>query len=46
MPHLERLRLDGTAAGDAGVRALGTLPRLESINLVGAKVTAALAALG
>jgi hypothetical protein len=39
MPHHERLRLDGTAVGDAGLAALGTLARLESINLVGAKVT-------
>ena len=42
MVHLERLRIDYTEIGDAGLVALGVLPRMESINLIGSKVTPAL----
>ena len=42
MVHLERLRIDYTEIGDAGLVALGALPRMESINLIGSKVTPAL----
>ena len=41
MPHLEKLRLDSTAVTDEGLNSLGTLARVQSINLVASKVTSA-----